>query len=427
MNEIKCPKCGESFKVDEASFADIVKQVRDHEFESALHEQVESAVKIAKLETEGTLKESVNQKEIEIAKLQSQLKEKDDEAKLIEERTKNTTQGELSKKEAELADLKAKLDAKETEKRLALTEAVNKVEKERDELANELDVKKHEQKILESSLKERYEAELKIKDEQIAQYKDFKAKQSVKLLGESLEQHCEVSFRQWQSAGAFKNVHFEKDNDATSGTKGDYIYRETDDAGNEILSIMFEMKNEADESSTKKKNEDHLKKLDKDRQEKKCDFAVLVSVLDNESELYNGITDVSSFAYENMYVVRPQFFIPMITLLRTSALSSMKYKAELAVVRNQNIDITNFENELHIFQDGFMKNVKDSSNKFQDAMDGIDSTIKKLEGIKDALRLSNKHLLTAGNKVENVSVKRLTKSNPTMAAKFEEIKKPKND
>lgn len=423
MNEIKCPKCGESFKVDEASFADIVKQVRDHEFENALHDQVESAVKIAKLETEGTLKESVNQKEIEIAKLQSQLKEKDDEAKLIEERTKNTTQGELSKKEAELAELKAKLDAKETEKRLALTEAVNKVEKERDELANELDVKKHEQKILESSLKERYEAELKIKDEQIAQYKDFKAKQSVKLLGESLEQHCEVSFRQWQSAGAFKNVHFEKDNDATSGTKGDYIYRETDDAGNEILSIMFEMKNEADESSTKKKNEDHLKKLDKDRLEKKCDFAVLVSVLDNESELYNGITDVSSFAYENMYVVRPQFFIPMITLLRTSALSSMKYKAELAVVRNQNIDITNFENELHIFQDGFMKNVKDSSNKFQDAMDGIDSTIKKLEGIKDALRLSNKHLLTAGNKVENVSVKRLTKNNPTMAAKFEEIKK----
>jgi hypothetical protein len=423
MNEIKCPKCGESFKVDEASFADIVKQVRDHEFESALHEQVESAVKIAKLETEGTLKESVNQKEIEIAKLQSQLKEKDDEAKLIEERTKNTTQGELSKKEAELADLKAKLDAKETEKRLALTEAVNKVEKERDELANELDVKKHEQKILESSLKERYEAELKIKDEQIAQYKDFKAKQSVKLLGESLEQHCEVSFRQWQSAGAFKNVHFEKDNDATSGTKGDYVYRETDDAGNEILSIMFEMKNEADASSTKKKNEDHLKKLDKDRQEKKCDFAVLVSVLDNESELYNGITDVSSFAYENMYVVRPQFFIPMITLLRTAALSSMKYKAELAVVRNQNIDITNFENELHIFQDGFIKNVKDSSNKFQDAMDGIDSTIKKLEGIKDALRLSNKHLLAAGNKVENVSIKRLTKNNPTMADKFAELKK----
>lgn len=423
MNEIKCPKCGESFKVDEASFADIVKQVRDHEFENALHEQVESAVRIAKLETEGSLKESVNQKEIEIAKLHSQLKEKDDEAKLIEERTKNSTQGELSKKEAELADLRAKLDAKETEKRLALTEAVNKIEKERDELANELDVKKHEQKILESSLKERYEAELKIKDEQIAQYKDFKAKQSVKLLGESLEQHCEVSFRQWQSAGAFKNVHFEKDNDASSGTKGDYVYRETDDAGNEILSIMFEMKNEADESSTKKKNEDHLKKLDKDRHEKKCDFAVLVSVLDNDSELYAGITDVSSFAYENMYVVRPQFFIPMITLLRTAALSSMKYKAELAVVRNQNIDITNFENELHIFQDGFMKNVKDSSNKFQDAMDGIDSTIKKLEGIKDALRLSNKHLLTAGNKVENVSVKRLTKNNPTMAEKFAEIKK----
>lgn len=427
MNEIKCPKCGEAFKVDEAGFADIVKQIRDHEFENALHEQVENAVKIAKLETESSLKDTAAQKEMEISKLQSQLKAKDDEAKLIEARTKNSTQGELSKKEAELADLRAKLDAKETEKQLALAEAVNKIEKERDELANELDVKKHEQKILESSLKERYEAELKIKDEQIAQYKDFKAKQSVKLLGESLEQHCEVSFRQWQSAGAFKNVRFEKDNDASSGTKGDYVYRETDDAGNEILSIMFEMKNEADESSTKKKNEDHLKKLDKDRQEKKCDFAVLVSVLEADNELYAGITDVSSFAYDKMYVVRPQFFIPMITLLRTTALSSMKYKAELALVRDQNIDITNFENDLQSFQDGFIKNVKDSSNKFQDAMDGIDATIKKLEGIKDALRLSNKHLLTAGNKVENVSVKRLTKNNPTMAEKFAELENDKTN
>lgn len=423
MNEIKCPKCGESFKVDEASFADIVKQVRDHEFESALHEQVESAVKIAKLETESTLKESVNQKEIEISKLQSKLKEKDDEAKLIEAETKNSVQVELSKKETELAELKAKLGAKDTEKQLAVTEAVNRVEKERDDLANKLDVKEHEQKLLESTLKEKHESEIKLKDEQIAQYKDFKAKQSIKLLGESLEQHCEIAFRQWQSAGAFNNVYFEKDNDASLGAKGDYIFRETDSSGNDILSIMFEMKNEADESTIKKKNEDHFKKLDKDRNEKKCDFAVLVSMLDAENQLYAGITDVSLFAYENMYVVRPQFFIPIISLLRTSALSSLKYKAELAIIRDQNIDITSFENDLQSFQDGFIKNVKDSSNKFQDAMDGIDSTIKKLEGIKDALRLSNKHLLTAGNKVENVSVKRLTKNNPTMAAKFSELKK----
>jgi hypothetical protein len=213
-----------------------------------------------------------------------------------------------------------------------------------------------------------------------------------------------------------------KDNDLSDGAKGDYIYREADEAGNEILSIMFDMKNEADDSTTKKKNEDHFKKLDSDRKAKKCDFAVLVSVLESDNELYAGITDVSTFAYDKMYVVRPQFFITMITLLRTTALSSMQYKAELAHVKNQNIDITNFENDLQTFQDGFMKNVSDSSKKFQDAMDGIDATIKKLEGIKDALRLSNKHLLTAGNKVENVSVKRLNKNNPTMAQKFAELK-----
>ncbi len=423
MNEIKCPHCGKTFKVDEAGFADIVKQIRDHEFESAVREQVANAVKIAQLETEGSLKDVAAQKDLQISKLQAQLKEKDDEARLAAAEAKSSIQQELSKKEAELAELKAKLSAKDTEKQLAVTEAVSKLEKERDEIASRLAVKDHEQKLLESSLKSEYELELKHKDEQIAQYKDFKSRQSVKLLGESLEQHCEIAFRQWQSAGAFKNVYFEKDNDASSGAKGDYIYRETDEAGNEILSIMFEMKNEADDSAVKKRNEDHFKKLDKDRREKKCDFAVLVSVLEADNELYAGITDVSAYAYENMYVVRPQFFIPMITLLRTAALSSMKYKAELALVRDQNIDITNFENELQAFQDDFMKNVHNSSNKFQDAMDGIDATIKKLEGIKEALRLSNKHLLTAGGKVENVSVKRLTKNNPTMAAKFAELKK----
>jgi hypothetical protein len=393
MNEIICPHCKKAFKVDEAEFANILKQVRDHEFDKEVHERLELLEK-----------------------------DKENAVKLAEANTKNEMQADVAKKDAEIAKLNASIEASDTEKKLALFEAVNKIEKERDELANKLDVKNQEQKLLESSLREKHESEIKLKDEQIAQYKDFKAKQSVKLLGESLEQHCEIVFRQWQSAGAFKNVYFEKDNDANSGTKGDYIYRETDEDGNNILSIMFEMKNEADGSTTKKKNEDHFKKLDNDRKEKKCDFAVLVSVLEPDNELYPGITDVS-FVYDNMYVIRPQFFIPMITLLRTAALSSMKYKAELAIVRNQNIDITSFESELQIFQDGFMKNVKDSSSKFQDAMDGIDATIKKLEGIKETLRLSNKHLLTAGNKVENVSVKRLTKNNPTMAAKFDELKK----
>ena len=327
----------------------------------------------------------------------------------------------MAKKEAEIARLQSDLNGKETEKRLAITEAINTIEKERDELAGKLESKDSEKRLLEVNMRDKYESELKLKDEQIAQYKDFKAKQSVKLLGESLEQHCEIAFRQWQSTGAFRNVYFGKDNDATiSGTKGDYIYRETDDLGNEILSVMFEMKNEADDSTTKKKNEDYFKKLNQDREKSSTEYAVLVSMLEADSELYTGITDVS-YAHDKMYVVRPQFFIAMITILRNAALNSLKYKAELALVREQNIDITNFENELQLFQSDFMRNVKNSGSKFKEAMDGIDKTIKQLENIKEALRLSNKHLLTAGNKVEDVSVKRLTKNNPTMAARFAEL------
>lgn len=493
MNDIKCPHCQKVFKVDEAGFADILKQVRDHVFDKELHERLdlaekekENAIKLAKADVEKLMQTDIAKKDEELATLKA---EKESAVKLAEANTKSELQADIAKRDAEIAELKAekdallaqtlaekeaeitkiqaklessgadkdaeiaklqaKLEAADTDKRLAVTEAVSKVEKERDELsaklessatekelavskavnivekerddlASKLEIKDHQQKALESSLRERHEAELKLKDEQIAQYKDFKAKQSVKLLGENLEQHCMIAFRQWQSAGAFRNVYFEKDNDASTGGKGDYIYRETDEAGNEILSIMFDMKNEADDTTAKKKNEDYFKKLDKDRSEKRCQYAVLVSMLETENELYAGITDVS-YAYGKMYVVRPQFFIPIITLLRNGALDSVKYKAELALVRNQNIDITNFENDLQMFQDGFMRNVKDSSNKFRDAMDGIDATIKKLEGIKEALRLSNKHLLTAGNKVENVSVKRLTKNNPTMAAKFEEL------
>lgn len=464
MNDIICPQCKKVFKVDEAGFADILKQVRDHVFDKELHERLElaekekeNAIKLARVDVEMLMQADIVKKDKELATLKA---EKESAIKLAEANIKSELQADIVKRDTEIAELKAekdallaktlaekeaemtkiqaklesaeadknaeiaklqaKLEAADTDKKLAVTEAISKVEKERDGLASKLEIKDHEQKALESSLKERHEAELKLKDEQIAQYKDFKSKQSVKLLGESLEQHCNIAFRQWQSAGAFKNVYFEKDNDASAGGKGDYIYRETDEVGNEIMSIMFDMKNESDDTSAKKKNEDYFKKLDRDRIEKKCQYAVLVSVLEADNELYAGITDVS-YAYNKMYVVRPQFFIPIITLLRNGALDSLRYKAELALVRDQNIDITNFENDLQLFQDGFMRNVKDSSNKFLDAMDGIDATIKKLEGIKEALRLSNKHLLTAGNKVENVSVKRLTKNNPTMAAKFEEL------
>lgn len=485
MNEIKCPHCGTTFKVDESSFADILKQVRDSEFDKALHEQVEHAVKIAELEAQSSLKEETSQKDSEIAKLISQLKdkeneiklvesqtknllqeslaqksseiatlqqkleakdtekqlavtealtnvekerdelsaklrEKEDEVKLVEVQTKNLLQEDLSAKNTEIASLQSKLDAKETEKRLAITEALNKVEKERDDLANKLESKDSERALLEVSLKDKYEVELKLKDEQIAQYKDFKARQSVKLLGESLEQHCEIAFRQWQSTGAFKNVSFGKDNDASSGGKGDYIYRETDDAGNEVLSIMFDMKNEADDTTTKKKNEDHFKKLDKDRTEKRCEYAVLISVLEADSELYSGITDVS-YAYDKTYVVRPQFFITLITILRNAALNSLKYKAELALVRAQNVDITNFEENMNTFKEGFARNYDLASRKFKTAIDEIDKTIDHLQKTKDALLSSENNLRLANQKAEDLTIKRLTRGNPTMANKFAEL------
>jgi hypothetical protein len=415
MNEIICPQCKKAFKVDEAGFANILKQVRDHEFEQELLERVrllekdkENAVKLAEAHIKNELQTLVAEKEAELAKAKA------DQALAVTQL--------VSKKDEELSELKAKLQAVETEKRLAVTEAVIKIEKERDELAGKLQTKDSEKQLLEVSLKDKYETELRSKDEMIAYYKDMKARLSTKMVGETLEQHCEIEFEKLRATG-FKNVQFGKDNDASSGSKGDYIYREFDDDDNEIISIMFEMKNEGDETATRKKNEDFFKELDKDRHEKKCEYAVLVTLLEADNELYNsGIIDVSH-KHDKMYVVRPQFFIPIITVLRNAALNSMRYKSELALIRSQNIDVTNFESDLQVFQDGFMKNVKDSSNKFQEAMDGIDATIKKLEGVKEALRLSNKHLLTAGGKVENVSVKRLTKNNPTMAAKFDELDK----
>lgn len=413
MNEIVCPHCKKAFKVDEAGFADILKQVRDHEFEEELLERVkmlerdkESAVKLAEANTKNQLQADAAKKDAEIAELKAE---------------KDLALAQLSSmKDAELAELKAKLQSVETEKKLAVTEAVNKVEKERDELVSEIRNKDTEKQLLESSLKDKYESELKTKDEMIAYYKDMKAKLSTKMVGETLEQHCETEFNKLR-ATAFPNAYFEKDNDAKTGSKGDYIYRETDEAGNEIVSIMFEMKNEGDETATKHKNEDFLRELDKDRIEKKCEYAVLVTLLEADSELYNtGIVDMSH-KHSKMYVIRPQFFIPMITVLRNAALNSLKYKSELALVKAQNVDITNFEDNINQFKEGFARNYDLASRKFKTAIDEIDKTIDHLQKTKDALLSSENNLRLANNKAEDLSIKRLTRGNPTMAAKFDEL------
>lgn len=385
MNEIKCPHCGKTFKIDEASFAAILKQVRDGEFEKELHARIDSEVRAA------------------------------------EAKTKLELQSENSKKEAEIAELRAKLDKAGTESQLAITQALNKVEKERDELAMKLNSKDTENKLLESSLKEKYENELKNKDEMIAYYKDLKLKASTKMLGETLEQHCEIEFERLR-ATAFKNAEFSKDNDASSGSKGDYIYREFDENGVEIISIMFEMKNEGDETSTKKKNENFLAELDKDRREKNCEYAVLVSLLEAESELYNGITDVSH-KFDKMFVVRPNFFIAIITLLRNAALNAMQYKSELALVKAQNIDVTNFEDQLNDFRDSFGRNYRLASEKFKTAIDSIDKSIIQLQKTKENLIRSEDNLRLANNKADELSVKKLTRGNLTMQAKFNELEK----
>jgi hypothetical protein len=415
MNEVICPHCKKAFKVDEAGFADILKQVRDHEFEQELLERVqllerdkESAVKLAEANVTNKLQAEVAERESRIAELKA-------------EKALALTRLE-SKKDTELSELKAKLQSTETEKKLAVTEAVTVVEKQRDELANELKNKDTEKQLLESSLKDKYETELRTKEEMIAYYKDMKAKLSTKMVGETLEQHCETEFNRLR-ATAFPNAYFEKDNDARSGSKGDYIYREADDAGNEIISIMFEMKNEGDETATKKTNEAFFQELDKDRTEKKCEYAILVSLLEADSELYNsGIVDVAH-KYPKMYVIRPQFFIPMITLLRNAALNSLKYKAELALVKAQNIDITNFEENMNTFKEGFARNYDLASRKFKTAIDEIDKTIDHLQKTKDALLSSENNLRLANNKAEDLTIKRLTRGNPTMAAKFAELDK----
>ena len=432
MNEIICPHCHKAFKVDEAGYADILKQVRDHQFEEELHNRLalaekdkQSAIQIAEAKVREALQEQLAQKETALIQLKS---EKD--AELAQKLAQKETEVANLKAEKtnELTQLKAQLDNAEVAKKLAITEAVQKIEKERDNLLNEVKTKELEKENIENSLKQQFSTELKNKDEiikykddEIARVKDMKAKLSTKMIGETLEQHCETEFNKLR-ATAFQNAYFEKDNDARSGSKGDFIYKETDEAGNEIISIMFEMKNEGDETATKKKNEDFFKELDKDRNEKKCEYAVLVTMLEADSEYYNtGIVDVSH-KYPKMYVVRPQFFIPIITLLRNAAMNSLKYKAELALVRNQNIDITNFEEKINQFKEGFARNYDLASRKFQTAIDEIDKTIIHLQKTKEALLSSDNNLRLANQKAEDLTIKKLTHGNPTMKAKFDELK-----
>ncbi len=422
MNEIICPHCKKAFKVDEAGFADILKQVRDHQLEEEIQQRLalaekekESAIKLAEANIKNALQEQLAQKDRELADLKAK-KEVELSQKLFQ-------------KENELLQLKAKIEGAEVEKKLAVSEATKKIEKERDDLANAIRLKESEKELLKRSLTEQYinalkekDIIIKHKDEEIAIRKDLKSKLSTKMIGETLEQHCETEFNKLR-ATAFQKAYFEKDNDSSSGSKGDFIYRESDDAGNEIISIMFEMKNEGDETATKKRNEDFFRELDRDRNEKKCEYAILVSLLEAESEYYNtGIVDVSH-KYPKMYVVRPQFFIPIITLLRNAAMNSMQYKAELALVKSQNIDITNFESKINDFKEGFARNYELASRQFKTAIEEIDKTMSHLQKTKDALLSSVNNLRLANNKTEDLTIKKLTHGNPTMKAKFDELNK----
>ena len=406
MKEIKCPNCGEVFQVDESGYAAIVQQVRDSEFNKELSRRAKE----------------LEQKQESDLRLIRMEKEKE-QADVLSEKER-----ELADKDKEIAELKAKISASETEKRLAVTEAKQEKEKELSakateiiELKGKLESKESESKLKETNLKEKYEEQLKDKDEQIAYYKDFKARQSTKMVGESLEQHCLTQFNSIRMT-AFPNAYFEKDNDAKTGSKGDFIYREASEDGTEFISIMFEMKNENETTATKHKNEHFFKELDKDRTEKGCEYAVLVSLLENDNELYNnGIVDVS-YKYPKMYVVRPQFFIPIISLLRNAALNSLKYQQELQVVRNQQLDIINFENNMNVFKEGFARNYDLASRKFNDAISEIDKSIAQLQKVKEALTSSERNLRLANDKAQDLSIKKLTKNSPTLRAMFDELK-----
>ena len=427
MQEIKCPKCGEVFQVDESGYAAIVKQIRDREFQKEVYEreqQFKAHLQTLEKDRQLAIKNAVGEKDAEIAQLKAQLNANAQNNKL-------SVSEAVAVKEKEITALEARLAAYEMEKRLAVSEVVFKTERqlaakneELIKLTNQIESNEKESKIREQSIKDGYEAKLKIKDEQIDYYKDLKAKQSTKMIGETLEQHCAIEFNRLR-ATAFRNAYFEKDNDARTGSKGDFIFREFDDEGTEFISIMFEMKNEADGTATKHKNEDFLKELDKDRKEKNCEYAVLVSLLEADNELYNGGIVDMSHRYPKMYVVRPQFFIPIITLLRNAAMNSLQYKKELATIKNQNIDIAHFEEDMNDFKEKFARNYRLASEKFKKAIEEIDKTIDHLQKTKEALLSSENNLRLANNKAEDLSIKRLTRNNPTMQAKFAELEAKK--
>lgn len=438
MHEITCPHCGKAFKVDEAGYAEILKQVRDHEFETELHERLEleaqknqAAIELAEAKAARAAEAEAAKKDVEIERLKAELKGGEvaqqlavKEALTAVEKERDELSAKLAaeeaKRESDVERLKAELASTEVVKQLALNEAVTEIEKQRDMLKSDLERAELEKQLLEKSLKGQYERQLKDRDEAIERLRDLKARLSTKMVGETLEQHCEIEFNRLR-ATAFPMAFFEKDTDVKSGSKGDYIFRDLDDMGSEFISVMFEMKNESDTTATKKKNEDFFRELDKDRNEKGCEYAVLVSLLEPDSELYNaGIVDVSH-RYPKMYVVRPQFFIPIITLLRNAARNTLAYKAELARVREQNVDITNFESELEAFKTGFARNYDLASRKFKVAIDEIDKTIDHLQKTKEALLGSENNLRLANNKADDLTIKKLTRGNPTMAAKFAEL------
>lgn len=449
MNEIICPHCSKAFKIDEAGYADILKQVRDHEFEEQLAERLslaekdkQNAIALVNEKARAEIQKIALAKDAEIQQLKASLdsgevakklaiaealakveKERDalssqlDQARRDAEATARLVEVRL---QGEIQELKTQLQARAVSQQLAVTEAVAKVEKERDQLQSRLSQAELEKQLSEKSLKDKYETQIKDREGEIERLRDMKARLSTKMVGETLEQHCEIEFNRIR-ATAFPRAYFEKDNDARTGSKGDYIFRDQDEAGTEVVSIMFEMKNESDETATKKKNEDFFKELDRDRNEKGCEYAVLVSLLEPDNELYNsGIVEVSH-RYPKMYVVRPQFFIPIISLLRNAALGALQYKSELALVKAQNVDITNFETQLNDFRESFGRNWRLASEGFEEAVRRIDEAIKDLEKTKEALHKSANNLRLANNKAEDLTVKKLTRNNPTMAAKFAEL------
>lgn len=461
MHDIICPHCSKAFKIDESGYADILRQVRDREFDKQLHERLEmaerekqTALKLARSEAASQLQRAAAEKDAQIQALEAQLqasgkdqqlaveqarhaaeKERDElarqlaqqqqaqkaAAQLAEARLASALQQAAAESAAQIQELKARLQKADAAHELNIAKAVSEMQQERDALKSQLEQAEMAKKLSEQSLKERYEIQLKDRDAAIERLRDMKARLSTKMVGETLEQHCETEFNRLR-ATAFARAYFEKDNDASGGSKGDFIFREQDESGAEIVSIMFEMKNENETTATKKKNEDFLKELDRDRNEKKCEYAVLVSLLEPDSELYNGgIVDVSH-RFPKMYVIRPQFFIPMITLLRNAALNAAQYKAELALVKAQNVDITNFENQLEAFKTAFGKNYDLASRRFQTAIDEIDKSIDHLQKTRDALLGADRNLRLANDKAQDVTIKKLTRGNPTMKARFDELK-----